>query len=875
VHVVAEPGGGKTALLRASVATADVDVVWCSADQLGQHQSLDALTRGLALSSTPNDGDGAATTDAILTAFRLRLDRGPVALVIDDVHWCDNLTFRLLPRLATEFRDRPLVILTSGHRSLGSESWRLLSSLSSCCPTTEVVLPPLSRTDSAALVRWRLDGQTPGEPEQWWRKSAGNPQLLLLLADVAKVDQGGAVVLPPARVPTRQIPHLARVSPGCLRLLELAAVLGEEIDARQLVALNDIPLAEVLAHLDEAISKDVLEEADALRFRHEVVRESLALEVSASIRGELHRRAARDLTETGGDAVRAARHLLSADLSVGAHDWVRAVGDGCVVVDPDRAIALWRHYRASARFTGVRDRRRVEVDIQIALALLSSGRARAAELAAREIFERDGVSSAPLINCLEVALMLQGKYTEARAIAQSAGTADTLHPWERAEQTALAGTAALLEGDATAATGTLDHASGEAAITGSAIARMRVLVARGHLEHRRGELEKARLLLQEAARLCEEEDSRAAHETFMHGLFGLVLADQGRADEAAAAFLHGEESGRACGSTIASRFATVCRALSDTEAGRLEEAIAAIDVLLAAEDQTAPLWQAGLLARRALAALYTEGPDAAEQWLARLTERDWRASEEYGMAWRPRAAAAVRLARGDTDDALSTLWCAWQEIQAAGVLIDTRLLATELVDASRRARDAQKAWVVVDSLEDLASRNQDVRSLEVQVLTVRGMLTDDCDLLMSATELASGISHRMVAARAAEEAAIALIAVGKAEDAREVSRAALEGYGAAGAAFESARARAAFRRAGIRVRESARVRPRRGWEALTPAELIVARHVERGMSNAEISDELVVSRRTVESHVSHILAKLGVRSRADLILAAVRDGSDG
>jgi DNA-binding NarL/FixJ family response regulator len=40
------------------------------------------------------------------------------------------------------------------------------------------------------------------------------------------------------------------------------------------------------------------------------------------------------------------------------------------------------------------------------------------------------------------------------------------------------------------------------------------------------------------------------------------------------------------------------------------------------------------------------------------------------------------------------------------------------------------------------------------------------------------------------------------------------------------------------------------------------------MSNPEIAEVLVLSRRTVESHVSHILAKLGMRSRTEVIIAA-------
>ena len=57
---------------------------------------------------------------------------------------------------------------------------------------------------------------------------------------------------------------------------------------------------------------------------------------------------------------------------------------------------------------------------------------------------------------------------------------------------------------------------------------------------------------------------------------------------------------------------------------------------------------------------------------------------------------------------------------------------------------------------------------------------------------------------------------------------------------------------------------RHGWESLTPAEMTVAALVEQGMSNPQIADKLFLSRKTVATHVSHILGKLGVRSRIDV-----------
>ena len=53
-------------------------------------------------------------------------------------------------------------------------------------------------------------------------------------------------------------------------------------------------------------------------------------------------------------------------------------------------------------------------------------------------------------------------------------------------------------------------------------------------------------------------------------------------------------------------------------------------------------------------------------------------------------------------------------------------------------------------------------------------------------------------------------------------------------------------------------------EDLTEAELKVAQAVARGLSNKEIASELGISVRTVENHVSHILAKKGFSNRVEI-----------
>jgi len=200
--------------------------------------------------------------------------------------------------------------------------------------------------------------------------------------------------------------------------------------------------------------------------------------------------------------------------------------------------------------------------------------------------------------------------------------------------------------------------------------------------------------------------------------------------------------------------------------------------------------------------------------------------------------------------------------EAEDLLPDAVRLAAAIGDLAAAHALAGRAAV-------LAAGSQ-IPRWQANALYCGGLADRDAPRLLAAAERYGNGGRPLPKAAALEAAARAFVTAGDLGQARAAFTGAVDAYTAIGAAADAARLQAVFRTHGIRRGPHAKHRQARsGWASLTPAELQVAALVEEGLSNPAIAGRLVLSRRTVATHVSSILKKLDVHSRTEIARESV------
>jgi DNA-binding CsgD family transcriptional regulator len=134
---------------------------------------------------------------------------------------------------------------------------------------------------------------------------------------------------------------------------------------------------------------------------------------------------------------------------------------------------------------------------------------------------------------------------------------------------------------------------------------------------------------------------------------------------------------------------------------------------------------------------------------------------------------------------------------------------------------------------------------------------------------AVALGDRWPAMNALEEAAVAAAATDRKDTARVLARRAATLAADSGAVTVTARLNGRLRALGVRLGSTApRARPRFGWESLTDTERRIVDLVAAGTGGPDIARRLHLSPRTVQTHVSHALTKLGLSNRVELAAAA-------
>ncbi|MFC4536153.1 ATP-binding protein [Sphaerisporangium dianthi] len=288
-----------------------------------QHPARDAegLTR-------PDAGAQFRLYGNVVALFGAATARRPLVAVVDDLHWADQASLQLFTHLAESLPDRSVLMgALRDHAPAPDQHVRsMLAAVARQDRHRRIALGPLGPSDVAELIRQETGrSPSPGVARNIQARTEGNPlfvrELARFLAEGDGLsDQAAAQAAVPSTVRDIVRDRTSRLDDEDRRLIEIAALMGRDIDARLLARASGLDASRCLTRMEALEALGLVEVTSGSfgdwRFVHDLVRESVARSTSPSNASRFHLAIAAALAQTQEAAQRhgeaLAHHLCSA-----------------------------------------------------------------------------------------------------------------------------------------------------------------------------------------------------------------------------------------------------------------------------------------------------------------------------------------------------------------------------------------------------------------------------------------------------------------------------------------------------------------------------------------------------------------------------------
>jgi DNA-binding CsgD family transcriptional regulator/tetratricopeptide (TPR) repeat protein len=233
----------------------------------------------------------------------------PLLLTVDDLHWCDAPSLRWLAYLLPRMEDVDVSIVVGLRPAEPGEAPALLAQIVADPLATIIQPAPLSTAATAQLVRESVSADADDAfCEACHDLTGGNPQLLRelrhwIVAEGVEPTEGNIDRL-------GEVAALAGSRALAIRLARAVAILGEEVDPHRAAELADLDQRSAAQAMADLARVDVVRPQLPLGFVHPLVRSAVEETLSLLELEAGHARAAKLLTESHADSERIAAHLL-------------------------------------------------------------------------------------------------------------------------------------------------------------------------------------------------------------------------------------------------------------------------------------------------------------------------------------------------------------------------------------------------------------------------------------------------------------------------------------------------------------------------------------------------------------------------------------